>query len=170
MTDRSQRRNGFIWLIVAMVGLVACILPVIFDISIDDGAPAFIAFGGLLVLAGLIAAPIYFRRARVLAGMLSSEGFLAHWVAGEGTSDSLEVTISKGGLTLNRELYTFSGYSCRLEAVELETRADASYLIFTLSLPAKYGRHKHKHDVPVPPEEMASALRVVAALGTSRLR
>jgi hypothetical protein len=71
---------------------------------------------------------------------------------------------------LNRELYTFSGYSCRLEAVELETRADASYLIFTLSLTAKYGRHKHKHDVPVPPEEMASALRVVAALGTSRLR
>lgn len=148
----------------AILGLVACVLPVILDISIDDGAPAFIALGGLLALAGLIAAPIYFRRARVLAGMLSGEGFPARWVAGEGTPDRLEVTISKGGLILNKELFTFSGFSCRLEAVELETRSDASYLLFTLSIPSKHGRHKHKHDVPVPPEEIASALRVVSAL------
>jgi hypothetical protein len=141
---------------------------VIFDISIDDGAPAFIAFGGLLALAGLIAAPMYFRRARVLAGMLSGEGFLARWVVGEGTPDRLEATISKDGLILNKELFTFTGYSCRLEAVELETRADASYLVFTLSIPSKHGRHKHKHDVPVPPQEMASAMRIVSALGVFR--
>jgi hypothetical protein len=167
MTDRSQKRNGVIALIVAMAGLAVCLLPVIIDTSIEDGAPAFIAFGCLLVLAGMIAAPIYFRRARVLAAMLSAECFLARWVVGESSSEKLEVIISKDGLTLNGELYTFSGYSCRLEAVKLETREDSSYLVFTLSLPAKYGRHKSKHDVPVPPAEMASALRVVSALATS---
>jgi hypothetical protein len=168
MTDRSQRRNGVIWLIVAVVGLILCILPTIFDIGIYEGAPAFIGLGGFLVLSGLIAAPMFFRRARVLAGMLQGGNFLAHWVTGEGTPDREEVTVSKGGLILNKDLYTFSGYSCRLEDVGLETRPDSTYLIFTLSHPAKYSRRNNKYDVQVPPGEVATAQRVIAALRASQ--
>lgn len=165
MTEQSQRRNAFIWLFIAFLGIGACFIPMAGDISIENGAPAYVALGGLLIIAGLVAAPIYFRRARVLAGMMSGEKFLAHWVEAAGTSEQLEATISTEGMIFGKELYTFSGYSCRLEDVALEKGDGGDRLKFTLSTPRKHlNRSKHYFDIAVPPGEMANAQRIVEVL------
>jgi hypothetical protein len=89
MTGESQRRNAFIWLVAALAGIIVGLVPMVHGVSIEEGVPMFIALGAILVIAGLVAAPIYFRRARVLAGMASGKKFLAHWTANPGATESV---------------------------------------------------------------------------------
>jgi hypothetical protein len=102
--------------------------------------------------------------------MMFGEKFLAHWVEAAGTSEQLEATFSTEGMIFGKELYTFSGYSCRLEDVALEKGDGGEHLKFTLSTPRKPGlRSKHHCDIAVPPGEMANAQRIVEVL-KSRFR
>ena len=165
MTEQSQRRNAFIWLFIAILGIIACLTPMMRNISIEEGAPAYVFIGGLLIILGLITARIYFRRAKVLAGMMSPERFLAHWIEDAGTPDQLEATISTEGMIFGKGLYTFKGYSCRLEDVELAKKDGADRLRFTLSTPRKHGnRSKQYRSIAVPPGEMANAQRIIETL------
>jgi hypothetical protein len=62
-------------------------------------------------------------------------------------------------MIVGKEMSTFSGFSCRLDEVEHDRAGDHERLIFTLPVRHKHGRHKHQHDIAVPPGETATVQR-----------
>jgi len=77
--QNPQRKVAVFWLLVALLGILAALYPSFSGMDMMNGGYAIVLLGLLLVLAGVIVAAIYLRRAKVLADLLSGEKVLAHW-------------------------------------------------------------------------------------------
>lgn len=74
-----QRRNAFIWLFIALIGLLMVLAPFIFDIDIMDGGGPLIFIGIFVFIAGILVSILFFGRSSSLGRMFRGEGLLAHW-------------------------------------------------------------------------------------------
>lgn len=73
------RRTAFICLGIAFIGIIIIFIPGITGMDGFDGGYALSIGGGLIFLAGIIAAVIYFKLAASFDRMKLKENILAHW-------------------------------------------------------------------------------------------
>jgi hypothetical protein len=168
----SQKRLSTIFLIIGLIGVVACFLPWIQDISVQDGGGALVAFGGLFALIGLLSSRSLHNRAKVLESMGSGAGILSRWTYDAPQDQALradlgEVVIGSEGVYVGGELYTFNVFSCRLESATM-VNANPPEILFVLSVPHKHGRHRKELNIPVPAGFESSAAAVVQTLNATR--
>jgi len=74
-----QARIAWVWVVIAIVAVVGAALPSLVGMSGMAGGYAIAFVSGFFALVALIAAAVFWARARVLARLLSGQGVLVHW-------------------------------------------------------------------------------------------
>jgi hypothetical protein len=77
--ENPPKRTAFIWLGIAIAGIIIIFLPAMIGLDGFDGGFAMSAGGLMVALTGFIAAGIYFRLARNVDSIMRNVDVLAYW-------------------------------------------------------------------------------------------